>query len=212
MTTLSSLQPKDTTTRTSVIRKWKKIPTPSTIDFAPWPEWGNRFEHVFGQAVEKYLAGSRGAEALFSPEHATFLASLGSSPQELYDFVEDWCELGESSFGTALRITEVRAEYFFLEQYSPGSSGVITPDSMPFGQATLGGFVWLPRIITKARAKLRGEMPADMMFGCQRDRAFLKSVGVDPAEFLRVVWRAGENEKQILEYVKISAEFQESLK
>jgi hypothetical protein len=81
----------------------------NNIDFAPWPEWGARFEKVFGQAVEKYLAGDRGAENVFIPGQATFLGSLGSNPQEIYDFVEDWCEYGEPSFGIALRITEVRA-------------------------------------------------------------------------------------------------------
>lgn len=195
------------TTKTITTSKRKKVPTVTTVDLAPWPEWATRLEKIFGQAVEKYLAGNRGPEALFSPEQATFLGSLGSSSQELYDFVEDWCEFGEPSFGMALRITEVRAEYFFLEQYLERSSEVSTPDSMPSGSATLGGFVWLPRIIAKARAKLRGEMPADMMFGCQNDRAFLKKVGIDPAQFLRVVWSAGKNDEEILEYMKISAEY-----
>jgi len=199
------------TTKTITTSKSKKVPRAAPVDLAPWPEWGTRLENVFGQAVEKYLAGYRGAEALFTLEQATFLASLGSTPQELYDFVEDWCELGEPSFGTALRSTEVRAEYFFFEQYVERSSDIIMPESMPSGDATLGGFVWLPRIIAKARAKLRGEMPADMMFGCQNDRAFLKKVGIDPAQFLRVVWSAGKNDEEILEYVKISAEYKEEL-
>ena len=150
------------TTKTITTSKRKKVPLAGPVDFAPWPEWSTPLEKIFGQAVEKYLAGSRGAEALFTLEHATFLASLGSTPQELYDFVEDWCELGEPSFGLVLRITEVRAEYFFLEQYLQRSSEVIMPHSMPSGNATLGGLVWLPRIITKARAKLRGELPADI--------------------------------------------------
>ena len=210
MTTLCSLNPKHTTTRDSTIPKWKKVPPTSTVDFAPWPEWGNCFEKAFGQAVEKYLAGKRGAEALFTPEHATFLASIGSTLQELYDFVEDWCELGEPSFGTALRMTEVRAEFFLLEQHGRRSSKVITSDSMPSREAKLGGMVWLPRIIAKARAKLQGEMPADLMFGCQRDRAFLKSVGIEPAKFLRVVWSAGHNDEEIVEYVKISAQFKKA--
>jgi len=199
------------TTKTITTSKRKKVPTVTTVDLAPWPEWGTRLEKIFRQAVEKYLAGKRGAEALFTPEHATFLGSLGSTPQELYDFVEDWCALGEPSFGMALRITEVRAEYFFLEQYLERSSDIVRPDSMPSGNATLGGFVWLPRIIAKARAKLRGEMPADTMFGCQNDRAFLKKVGIDPAQFLRVVWSAGKNDEEILEYVKIAAEYKEEL-
>ena len=197
------------TTKTITSSKRKNVPKASIVDLAPWPEWGTRLEKIFGQAVEKYLAGQRGTEALFTPGHATFLASLGSTPQELYDFVEDWCELGEPSFGMALRIAEVRAEYFFLEQYLERSTEVTRPESMPPGNATFGGFVWLPRIIAKARAKLRGEMPADMMFGCQNDRAFLKKVGIDPAQFLRVVWNADKNDEDILEYVKISAEYKE---
>ena len=188
------------TTKTIATSKPKKVSTARPVDLAPWPEWGTRLEKNFGQAVEKYLAGKRGAEALFTLEHATFLASLGSSPQELYAFVEDWCELGAPSFGMALRITEVRAEYFFLEQYLERSAGVIRPDPIPSGDTSLGGFLWLPRIIAKARAKLRGEMPADMMVGCQNDRAFLKMVGIDPAQFLRVVWSAGKNDEESLVY------------
>ncbi len=186
----------------------RKRPSPiEYLDLAPWPEWGSQFEKTFGHAVEKYLAGSHGVEAVFSPEQVDFLVSIGNTPQEIYDFVEDWCELGEPSFGTALRIAEVRAEYFFMEQYAPGTSEVLSPGFIPSGEAELGGFVWLPRIIAKARAKLRGELPLDMMYSCQNDRTFLKGVGIDPAQFLRVVWRAGEDIDQILEYVTISSEF-----
>ena len=203
MATHTSLTPRNTTA------KRKNGHAAATVDLAPWPEWGTRLEKIFGQAVEKYLAGRRGKEALFTPEHATFLGSLGSSPQEIYDFVEDWCELGEPSFGMVLRMTEVRAEYFFLEQYLERSSEFRSPDPLPSGDATLGGFVWLPRMIAKARAKLRGELSPDMMFGCQNDRAFLKHVGISPAQFLRVVWNAENNDDEILEYVKISAEYME---
>ncbi len=203
MSTETSSKPRNT------MRRRKNLPQISMVDLAPWPEWGTRLETIFGQAIEQYLEGKRGPEALFTSEQSTFLASLGSTPQEFYDFVEDWCELGEPSFSKVLRITEVRAEYFFLEQYSKKSSDVRRPESMPPGDTTLGGFVWLPRIIAKARAKLRGELSPDMMFGCQNDRAFLKKVGIDPAQFLRVVWNAGTNDNEILEYIKISAEYQE---
>ena len=109
-----------------------------------------------------------------------FLASLGTTPQELYDFLEDWCEYGEPSFETALRITEVRAEYFLREQHGQRSTNVVNPSTLPSKDAELGGFVWLPRIIAKAQAKLRGEMSSDIMFGCGGDRAFLRRVGIDP--------------------------------
>ena len=212
MTTLQPLISKENNTKNSQTLKWRKGARMNNIDFAPWPEWGARFEKVFGQAVEKYLAGYRGAEYLFTPGQATFLGSLGSNPQEIYDFVEDWCEYGEPSFGIALRITEVRAEYFLLEQQLQRSQRVVSSNSLPSKEDQLEGFPWLPRIIAKARAKLRGEMPADLMYGCLRDRAFLRTVGIDPAQFLRVVWRAGEKEEHILEYVKISAEFHELMR
>ena len=34
----------------------------------------------------------------------------------------------------------------------------------------IDGIAWLPRILVKARLKLRGEMPADLMYGCGGDR------------------------------------------
>ncbi len=212
MRTVSTFKTQDTTTKDRTTSKRKRVRPGTLMDFAPWPEWGARFEKVFGQAVEKYLAGYRGAEYLFTPGQATFLGSLGSNPQEIYDFVEDWCEYGEPSFGIALRITEVRAEYFLLEQQLQRSQRVVSSNSLPSKEDQLEGFPWLPRIIAKARAKLRGEMPADLMYGCLRDRAFLRTVGIDPAQFLRVVWRAGEKEEDILEYVKISAEFHELMR
>ena len=212
MTTLSSFTTEDTTIHSPTPLRRKRVNPGSIMDYAPWPEWGTRLEKVFGQAVEKYLAGHRGPEHLFTQAQATFLGSLGSTPQEIYDFVEDWCEYGEPSFVVALRITEVRAEYFLLEQQLQRSQQVVSSDSLPSKEAQLEGFPWLPRIIAKARAKLRGEMSPDLMYGCLRDRAFLRAVGIDPAQFLRVVWRAGEKEEEILEYVKISAEFHELLR
>ena len=72
-------------------------------------------------------------------------------------------------------------------------------------QATLGGYAWLPRIIAKARAKLRGEMPPDLMYSCGGDRRFLKSIGADPADFLQQVWEAGDDDQNILDYVNEKA-------
>ena len=66
----------------------------------------------------------------------------------------------------------------------------------------MAGFAWLPRQIVKARAKLRGEMPAELMYCCGGDRAFFKKVNIDPSDFLRVVWAAREDDHKIIEYVK----------
>ncbi|MDH3769382.1 MAG: DUF5069 domain-containing protein, partial [Nitrospirota bacterium] len=69
----------------------------------------------------------------------------------------------------------------------------------------LGGFRRLPRIIAKARAKLKGELPAEIMFSCGTDRPFLKKVGIAPEDFLKTVWEAGPNDEAILARVEEAA-------
>ncbi len=167
--------------------------------------WATGFKEVYDSAVEKYQAGDRGAENLVTSEEARFLSSIGGTAQELYDFVEDWVEAGEPSFNVVLRITAVRREYFVKEQHSQPSAHRISMNAVPPKDATLGGFVWLPRIIAKAKAKLRGEMPPELMYSCGADRRFLKSIGADPADFLRAIWEAGDDDQRVLDYVKEKA-------
>jgi len=185
----------------------KMVHKKEPVNDASRPVWAPCFEVIAGQVLEHYLAARRGVDAFLTPEQTEFLASLGTTPQEVYDFVEDWYEYGEPSLETAFRITEVRAEYLRQEQSGQRSMNVVTPDSLPSKTAELGGFVWLPRIIANARAKLRGEMPPDIMYGCGGDRAFLRKVGIDPVRFLQIIWNADEGLESIVEYVKISAEF-----
>jgi hypothetical protein len=63
----------------------------------------------------------------------------------------------------------------------------------------------LPRLIAKARAKLRGEMPPDLMYCCGGDRAFLNKVGIHPADFLRTVWSARDDDRKVIDWVKAKA-------
>ena len=63
----------------------------------------------------------------------------------------------------------------------------------------------MPRIIAKARAKLKGELPPDFMYSCGTDRPFLRKVGIAPEDFLKTVWGAGPNEEAILARVKEAA-------
>ena len=209
MTTLEAIQAKKSMRKSSHASSKQTAQLKEALNYAPRPAWASRFEEISGYALEKYLAGHRGSEGLFNQEQKAFLASLGTSPQEIYDYVEDWCEYGVPSFDTALRMTEVRAEYFLREQQGKPSSKVVTPQDLPAGDVELGGYTWLPRIIAKARAKLRGEMSQEIMYGCGGDRAFLKKVGIDPARFLQIVWNAGDDLEYIIDYVKISADFQE---
>ena len=75
-------------------------------------------------------------------------------------------------------------------------------DDLPAKDAQLGGIVWLPRVIQKAKARLRGELPDTLMYCCGGDRKFFRTHDIHPADFLRYVWGAKGNEDKILNYVK----------
>jgi len=64
------------------------------------------------------------------------------------------------------------------------------------------GIRWLPRIILKAKAKLRGEMPDSLMYNCGGDRGFLQKFDIHPADFLRIVWAADGNDQRVVDFVK----------
>ncbi len=167
--------------------------------------WLPRFREHYDQAVRRFELGHRGPEQVIGPEALSLLDSMGASAQELYDFVEDWVEDGEPDFDTVAAVTEIRRAYFLTVQHGQPSHERVPSAALPSGYAELGGYRWLPRIIAKARAKLRGELSPDMMFGCGADRPFLRSVRMDPAEFLNVVWNAGTDDRLILEAVRNKA-------
>ena len=168
-------------------------------------DWTERFRQSYNKAVDAYRAGGRDAGKMFQSAELAFLANIGCSAQEAYDFAEDWCVDGEPSFGTALLITAARRDYFIVEQGGQPSWRMMSMEDFPAKDAVVAGYAWLPRLIAKARAKLRGEMPPELMYGCGGDRAFLKKVNVHPADFLRVVWWAKDDDSAIIEYVERQA-------
>ena len=165
-------------------------------------EWADTFRECYVKAVADYHGGNRQPATFFSASQTAFLAGCGCSPQELYDFAEDWCGAQAPSFATVLLITAVRRDYFLTIQKGQPTGRVIALSDLPAKDAAAGGFVWLPRQIAKARAKLAGEMPAELMFGCAGDRAFFQRVKCHPADFLRVVWAARDDDQKIIAYVR----------
>ncbi|MBI3875363.1 MAG: DUF5069 domain-containing protein, partial [Verrucomicrobia bacterium] len=154
------------------------------------------------KGVQQYRAGNLRAASWFDAGETAFLAGLGCSAQELFDFVEDFCQMGEPAFETVLLITALRRDYFLNELQGRPTGRLVDMATLPAKDARLGGIAWLPRIIVKAQAKLRGEMPAELMYCCGGDRQFLKSIGMHPADFLRLVWRTGGDEEKVLAAVK----------
>ena len=180
----------------STLRSGKKTQPP------PFPAWERRFSRLFQSAVEKYREGHQKAGGMVDGMDRKFLASIGHTEQEFFDFVEDFAKAGEPTLETALKIASVRRDYFLEEQNGASSPHRISMDDLPPKDAEIEGIAWLPRLIPKAEAKLRGEMPPDLMYGCGGDRKFFKTHHVDAAEFLRKVWSAQGNPAEIVAWVK----------
>jgi hypothetical protein len=164
--------------------------------------WRDEFTRLFELSVPKYQAGHQKPAGLVGAAGGNFLASIGYTEQEFFDFVEDFAKGGEPTLETALAIAAVRRDYFLNEQKGVASSRRIDMAALPAKDAEVAGIGWLPRIIPKAEAKLRGEMPDDLMYGCGGDRKFFRTNGVDPADLLREVWKAGGDQEAVVRWVE----------
>lgn len=165
----------------------------------------DRLYEIWSKGCKAYESGTRGAENLFDVEDAQWLATIGATAQEVYDFCEDYVSYdGDPDFTTFALVQEVRRNYFFEMQDSTLSSEVIDMSDLPGKQEEIDGIVWLPRIIPKAVAKLKGEMDPNLMYGCGGDRRFFRENDIHPAEFLRLVWAAdtGKDTDKIVKWVK----------
>ena len=123
--------------------------------------------------------------------------------QEFFDFLDDSVRYKLPHFFTTMvMVQDVRRSYFLEIQKGEHSEHEIKITDLPPKPEEAKGIVWLPRIIKKAKAKLRGEMPPELMYCCGGDRKFFATNDVHPAEFLRIVWKAGDDEEFIINWVK----------
>jgi hypothetical protein len=165
-------------------------------------DWAEQFRAVWDRGVAAYNSGKGKPQSLFSPPDAAFLSSIGCTTQELFDFVEDFCRGGEPDYDSVLLVTAARRDFFYTVQHRQSSGKIVSMDQLPPKSAALDGIEWLPRIIVKAQAKLRGEMPPELMYGCGGDRPFLRSVNIHLADFLRVVWAVNGDSQKVLVFVR----------
>lgn len=172
----------------------------STIDMKHY-DFPSKFRALYDRAAGLYARGQRGAEAFFTPLELSWLAGNGLTAQNLYDYAEDHVEYGEPGPDQALAIETVRRDYFFNVQNGRASGVVLNADTLPAKTDAIRGIEWLPRLIPKARAKLRGELPPSLMYCCGGDRRFFKAHDIMPAEFLAVVWRHDHDPAAIVEWV-----------
>jgi len=171
---------------------------PTTMSHYEFP---SRFRSLYDRAVALYTGGQRGADTYFGEADLAYLSANGLTAQHLYDYAEDDQNSGEPGFESALGIELVRRDYFLNVQCGNPSSTVLDEATMPTKSDSVRGIDWLPRILPKTKAKLRGELPASLMYPCGGDRRFFKEHGILPSEFLNLVWRHLDNDEAVIDWV-----------
>jgi hypothetical protein len=142
---------------------------------------------------------------LFTPADAAFLAEIGCTAQELFDFVDDSLGYDDLDFQTVLAVTGIRREYFLNVMDGKPSGRAVPMSALPAKSAEVDGIAWLPRLIAKARLKLRGELDPDLMYGCAGDRPFLRGHHMTLPQFLELVRDKGDDDRAIVDAVKNAA-------
>jgi hypothetical protein len=163
--------------------------------------FADQLHALYDKACKLYAAGQRDAGTYFNAAETAFLAANGLTAQNLYDYAEDDTGGSGPGWDKALAIETVRRDYFLNAQNGKASATVLDVAKMPAKTDAIKGIEWLPRLIPKARAKLRGELPASLMYCCGGDRRFFSDHDIHPAEFLSLVWRNEKNDDAIIDWV-----------
>ena len=167
--------------------------------------WNDQFLELFRRCLSAYQNGNTDFMSYYSEADLKFLSSIGYKPRELFDFVEDLADEGVPTESTALLVAAVRRDYFLTIQKGTASNHEISRSDVPSFGEEAEGIAYLPRIFSKATAKLKGELDPDMMFGCGGDRKFLSDHGdINPADFLRHVWAADGDISKVAAFVRKS--------
>lgn len=161
----------------------------------------NILKAIWEDAVARYRSGNREPDGYFDEPTLADLASIGLKVMDVYDYAEDYVSGGEPDFETFLLICSVRRDYFLTVRKGQPSERVISADALPPKDAEIRGIVWLPRILPKARAKLRGELPPEIMYGCGGDRRFFKANHIHPADLLRATWAYEDDDSKLIDWV-----------
>lgn len=161
----------------------------------------NEIARIWHKAVDLYKHGYTDSKSFPIDEEIPLLKSFGVYKMDVFDYAEDWCLHQEPDLLTFILIHYERWKFFTEVQNGVHSTDMLDPSTLPSKQETAGGIAWLPRILAKARAKLRGELPPTVMFGCGGDRHFFQTNHIHPAQFLSLIRRLGDDEQAIIEWV-----------
>ncbi len=167
-------------------------------------EWNDRFMTLFKDAVERYhLHPQTQVERFFLPDELEFLTSIGSGAAEMHSYVQEYATQGEPSPSTALLIAAARRSFFMTQQRGiSGNAQPVRAKDLPSENEEFQEIAYLPRIISKASAKLYGTLDPAVMYYCAKDRRFLREHGnIPPADFLYLTWSARGDKQKIVMHV-----------
>jgi hypothetical protein len=169
------------------------------------PDWKQQLRAVHARGIAAWRSGERSPDRMWNPEDTGFLASIGCTPRELFDFVEDLCCDGEPDLATVISVQEIRKKHFEEVLHGKPAPRRARMEDLPPKSEAVDGISWLPRLIVKARLKLQGAMPDDLMYGCAGDRPFLRRMNSSLPEFLQLVCDHGEDTQAIVQSFKKTA-------
>ncbi len=164
-------------------------------------DFSDKFRAAYDKGVKLYASGNRDVKTWYTADEQAFLTGNGIGLQAMLDYAEDQNNYGEPGYDRALEIETIRRDYFLNVQKGKASTAVLDESKMPGKAEAVKGIAWLPRILPKTKAKLRGELPNSLMYSCGGDRAFFKQHDILPAEFLNLVWRNENNDGAIVDWV-----------
>ena len=160
-----------------------------------------RLKAIWDEAVTTYQSGNRKPDTFFDKATLAELASIGLNAMDIFDPVEDHLDGAEIDFTTFLLVPDARRDYFLNKQDGKASTHTLDRSTLPAKDSEVCGILWLPRIMPKALAKLRGELPSETMYGCGGDRRFFKENNIHPAEFLRASWAYEDEPEKLIDWV-----------
>ena len=128
-------------------------------------EWKTQFRDLFFKGVKRHEAGRQSPEMMFDGGEPAFLESIGCSTQEMFDFCDDFVGWDDVIYEHVVELQAVRREHFLNTLNSQPAARRMGMDEFPPKDAEVEGISWLPRLIVKARAKLEGALPTDLMYG-----------------------------------------------
>lgn len=161
-----------------------------------------KLKSLWEKAVSLYENGQRGADSFFDENEISFLASIGMSAQEMYDYAEDYINDGDPDYTNMVLVQDIRRSYFLNELEGKSTGKVVMNDELPPKDEAVRDIVWLPRVLRKAKVKLMGEMNPDLMYGCGGDRKFFKEHDIHPAEFLAYVRDHMDDDQAVISWVQ----------